>query len=309
MATANATNLHKLSDESVNSIDYTNVGTFQFTVPARVFKLSVAVLGAGAGGCGCNPYERSYDFTRGGNGGPGGGLSWANDLPVQPGNTIEIRVGLGGAGGGQPFFFIQQGQDFADGRDGQAGGDSRVRNLTTSAWEIIGGGAPASGGSVRFNWTTGAFVFNLSNHPSSGGSSISGGPGREGKRATTSFNNYNQFFGDIVGSTSSITCFGGGGGGAGGWPQGAGGRGETSTVGQRGQNGNTIPWPYAGPGLGRLAPSTQILRVPGGGGGGGHWQGGGWRTGAQGGDGLVRIMWDRPSVGRSYPNGVFGDFQ
>jgi hypothetical protein len=68
---------------------YTTSGTFTFTVPSGVSKISVVCVGAGYQGYGnCNP-----DCDPGGYGGGGGNLAYTNCIPVTPGESLSVKVG------------------------------------------------------------------------------------------------------------------------------------------------------------------------------------------------------------------------
>lgn len=80
------------TETSYTSRDTTNVFTSKmktFIVPNYITNLDMDIAGAG-GGSGSNYYETKY-------GGPGAKVTGV--LAVQPGDTIEIRVGQGGASG------------------------------------------------------------------------------------------------------------------------------------------------------------------------------------------------------------------
>ncbi len=62
-------------------------GTWNWTVPAGVTKVSVLCVGGGGSGGGGGD---------GRCGGGGGSICWGNDIAVTPGESIEIKVGEGG---------------------------------------------------------------------------------------------------------------------------------------------------------------------------------------------------------------------
>ena len=64
--------------------------TYTWTAPAGVTKVHVMALGAGGGGC----YQWAVC------GGHGGGMVWANCIPVSPGSNYTINVGRGGCWSG-----------------------------------------------------------------------------------------------------------------------------------------------------------------------------------------------------------------
>ncbi|QXO10075.1 hypothetical protein pEaSNUABM37_00114 [Erwinia phage pEa_SNUABM_37] len=83
------------SSVPAGQVMYTAANTFSFVVPAGVNEISAYARGSGGGG--------GYGNTsyRGLAGGPGGigGSSYANKIPVTPGETLTVRIG---AGGGTP---------------------------------------------------------------------------------------------------------------------------------------------------------------------------------------------------------------
>lgn len=80
-----------------NDAVYSTAGSYTFTVPALVTKISVVAVGAGGDGqltvankdqcCNVLGYE-----PRGGNGGTGGSLTYANAVTVVPGETLTVEV-------------------------------------------------------------------------------------------------------------------------------------------------------------------------------------------------------------------------
>ena len=65
---------------------YTIPGTYNFIVPAGVYSICCAVVGAGGGG---------MQIGYGGAAGGGGACAWTNNVSVTPGQTVEIVVGAG----------------------------------------------------------------------------------------------------------------------------------------------------------------------------------------------------------------------
>ena len=94
------------------SQSYTTAGTYTFTVPANVTKLSWLVVGGGGGGGGAG------SSNGGGGGGGSGGISIGTSS-VTPGQQLSVVVGAGGAGGAM---------DTA----GSAGGNSSFSNSTST---------------------------------------------------------------------------------------------------------------------------------------------------------------------------------
>ena len=78
-----------------NYIEYTTVGTYTFTVPARVLRITAILVGGGGGG-GAGYTSDTDTYAGGGGGGGETVLAW---YPVSPGQSLSITVGAGGAGG------------------------------------------------------------------------------------------------------------------------------------------------------------------------------------------------------------------
>ena len=66
----------------------TGDGTFYFTVPQAVRRIHACAIGAGAQGAVISQ-EYFYDWQGGG----GGGLGWANNIEVEPGEVLCVKVG------------------------------------------------------------------------------------------------------------------------------------------------------------------------------------------------------------------------
>jgi hypothetical protein len=168
------------------SQSYTTAGTYTFTVPANVTKLSWLVVGGGGGGGGAG------SSNGGGGGGGSGGISIGTSS-VTPGQQLSVVVGAGGAGGAM---------DTA----GSAGGNSSFSNSTST------GGAGGNCGSPGGNGGTGGAggtddggdggngtkgfsgsSFSLSGSPGGGGGSA--GLGRGGVGGYYNSNNGMAFAG------------------------------------------------------------------------------------------------------------------
>jgi len=247
--------------------------TYTWTAPSGVTSVGVAAIGAGSGG--------RYDWAA--CGGAGGGLAWANGIPVTPGQNYTIKVGRGGCwsgnGGGYSCF---PGVIGGGGRCGCCPGCCVV---TASINGNAGGGC----GTVAYPNTAGG-----------GG----GGAGYGPNQGNTANSGYSGCYGGGGSATShhSSTYGTGGGGGTGIYGQGANGAcgnpgysHQTGSGGQGGSGGTCgrpgEPWSN-GRGNGYSCGGC----FGGGGGGGGTSHGGGW-----GGKGAVRIIWgpnrEWPSTG------------
>lgn len=70
---------------NAGSQSYTTPGLYCWVAPAGVTSVSIVAIGGGGGGrvCGCTYWA-------------GGGLGWTNNVTVVPGNSYQLRVGVGG---------------------------------------------------------------------------------------------------------------------------------------------------------------------------------------------------------------------
>jgi hypothetical protein len=256
--------------------EYTTAGTYSWVAPTGVTSVSAVAVGGGGSG-----YFASFQPVRSGG---GGGLGYANNISVTPGNSYTVVVGAGGAA-----------QTVA-GSNGNAGGESR---FVTSCYGYggQGGGNGSGGGGGGFSGDGGG----------SGGSTLisgnlyCGGGGAGGYAGTGGFGGD-----DNGGATAGAGGAGGGGGG---------GNRDTSPcpivyyapfngggVGLLGQgaNGSAGVTPNSGNGF--------VGSAGGSGSGGGYGFGGnsngGFVIGATqsgaGGGGAVRIIW--PGTTRSFPS-------
>lgn len=120
---------------------YRTPGTYSWTCPAGITKVSVVCIGAGGGG--------GYG-TNGGSGGGGGGVGWKNQITVVPGNTYTVAVG---AGGESPYASAGQngGDSYFNNNStvcgfGGRGGDQSVNGSQGGRFTGDGGGAGGAGG-------------------------------------------------------------------------------------------------------------------------------------------------------------------
>ncbi len=254
-----------------------------WTVPDNVYSISVVAVGRGDGG-------------RGEAGANGGGLAYANDIPVTAGATLTYTTHAaaasygastsgqstlsGPASGGQAAWTVNgpsanNGTSFAgwftgtpgSSRNGQKGGAYVNKG---SGW----GGAvdmAGGGGAAGYSGDGGTGVIN------SGGGAGAGGGGGAGAGETI-----NAWGGDYAGGGGGVGLLGEGSSGAGGVTSGYGGGG-----GSGGSAGTT---------------GTGSPDQPGDGGnygGGGGARGPGWSE-AKGGGGGIRIIY--PGHERKYPS-------
>lgn len=135
--------------EEAGSIAYTTPGTYSFTVPNGITRLTCTVVGAGGGGGGLwNPGD-----AWSGAGGGSGGFYLNSIATVTPGQILTITVGAGGLGGsglatGYWYPCSGLGNTFL----GQSGGSSSVGALLVAtggsgAGNPIAGQSAGAGGS------------------------------------------------------------------------------------------------------------------------------------------------------------------
>ena len=206
---------------TVGEVLYSTVGSYNWTVPAGVYNVSVVAVGGGG--------SRSNGNNCGGG---GGGLGWKNNIAVNPGQIIPIVVGnslatatcttAGCGNSGVTSYFLNS--TTVAGLGGTAGcgigiGGSFVGdgggNGGSSLAGSYGSGVSGSGGAGGYSGNGGNNTKTVAITPGSGGSGAGtsssgagGGVGVYGQGAT----------GITVGSPGSGgvgSKFGGGGGGTG----------------------------------------------------------------------------------------------
>lgn len=270
-------------------VAYTTAGTYSFVVPAGITALCAVLVGPGGAA-----FTGVNGSTNCGGGG-GGGLRYVNNLPVTPGETLTVVVGLSGNQTSSSAMSGSTNTTFSRGADilvqADAGGTGG-RNTSSSTY--IGGGAGGGGtglGAGPFGGTigggnggAGGGAKGYKGGGGGGAAGYSGDGGLGGSRNT----------GDNIPAGTN----GAGGGGAGGSAigvsngRGAGGGG----VGLLGEGSSGVI--YGNPGSGGSGPSGRT--------GGGYGAGGGgsftdYTSGSlptYGGSGAVRIIW---GPGRSFP--------
>ena len=104
-----------------NVVDFTTPGTYSWTVPLGVTSLNVLCIGGGGGG----GTSKLPDGSSGGGGGGGGGIK-SGTFGVNPGQTVTVIVGAGGAGA--------EGTTSSDTR-GTSGGSSACGTISASGGE------------------------------------------------------------------------------------------------------------------------------------------------------------------------------
>jgi len=261
---------------------YTSAGTYNWTVPAGVFSISVVAVGGGGGG------NANWAAAAG----SGGGLGWINNFAVIPGQQYTVVVGAGGS--------------YGTGSNATAGGNSYFNSLTTVAG--YGGGNATSGaatGGPNSNSTYGGGWFGQSGGAGGYASNYQGGGGAGGYAG-------NGGNGGNSGSAGS-----GGGGGGGSYYSSTYGTGAGGGVGILGQGANGLFAQGQGAGSGygggggsggqnsangepnsSTGSSGTITGGAYGGGGGGPGTSVG---GGNGGRGAVRIIWGGTNIYRAFP--------
>jgi hypothetical protein len=257
---------------------FTTIGATSWTVPAGVTSIAAVLIGPGS----------SQEY-----GGGGGGLRYINDLPVTPGETLEVYVGWSDFMGGSRNTYIKRGSNTLIYASGPAGysqlGGTGIALGAGPFGGTIGGG---NGG------VAGSFVNSSTPNQSVG----SGGGGAGG---------YSGNGGNGGGSTSAPTAGAGGGGGGGGKgssnPGGGGGGGTglfgEGTSGAAGSNGYNATGGGGGSSGGAGETSGYNDGANGGlygGGGGGGSQNAQYTVyySGQPAQGAARIIW---GPGRSFP--------
>ena len=259
---------------------YTSPGTYTWTAPLNVTKVSVVAVGGGGGGA-----ANSYVWPNDTGGGGGGGLGWKNNITVVPGQNYTVVVGAGGnQGWGADSYFISE--TTVKGGAGAAGNINTGNGSGTASggsYTGDGGGAGGSGG-VGYSYPGGG----------GGAGGYSGGGGYGAGGYDINGLGGQGYGGGGAGGTTGTQSGGGGGvgilgegtsGAAKGIQQGGGYGGSGGTTGQQG-GGYLNNNDYSGGNGGNY-----------GGGGGGSADGG--RPGSKGGDGAVRIIW---GTGRAFPS-------
>ena len=236
---------------------YEGAGTFSFTVPLGVRRIHACCIGAGG----------SYSGTTS-DGGGGGGLAWANDIEVEPGETLQVTVGAAGI----------------------SGGDSNVKRGSTLIMEALGGtrdgggynlgtGISGGGGNGGSGGPTRAFGNDNAMQTLGAGGGAGGymGNGGNGNQGAADEGSGAGSAGDRKRQTNGISL--------GGFPGGSGGG---VGINGRGATGAQLP---------ELENSNARNGNPGSGGNGAKFGGGNAQDGSGG--GAVRIIW---GIRFSYPD-------
>lgn len=279
---------------------YSTPGTYSWTAPAGVTRVSVVAVGGGGGGAAANT----------GNAGAGGGLGWKNNITVVPGQSYTVVVGDGGFGpttpptrgsnGGQSYFINTSTVAGNGGQGGSLGDGANDYTPQGGGYVGDGGGNGGNGGYENVN-TSGPGGGGAGGYTGNGGAGASSVTSYDGNRSGYPGSGGGGGGGSAGGDTTGLQ--GGGGGGVGVYGAGASGgggagAGATSSYGGRGGGG--------GSGGTSGGTSTDARYFPagdgglrGGGGGGTNDAGSGTVKGGLGGVGAVRIIW---GLNRSFPS-------
>lgn len=258
---------------------FTTPGVIQWTVPEGVFSVCVAAVGAGAS-------TRGY-------GADGAGLGYKNNIPVTPGEVIEICVGattLPPAGqnavgpGGDSYF---KSTSLVCGRGGKYNSSTGTPNTNNPASSYVGDGGGYGGRGAYGGGGAGGYA----NTTSGNGTVYSGGTGANANAAAA-----RGFGGGAGGGGVGEQTGGAGGGGVGLYGQGTEGGAGSSTTGtapatgggggsggQNGSNSTTVDGGAGGKfgGGAGCVPKLDATRV------------------SMGAPGAVRVVWGKD---RNFPS-------
>ena len=286
--------------------------TFTWVCPPGVRSISVVAVGGGAG---------TIVVSSGYSGGPGGGLGYANNIPVVPDKSYKVRVGGGGrdqnnfgdCSGGDSFFaevgvsslldaYVYGGGAKQVGTGGPpyssvvnpgtyggtlvSGGGNGGNNGAKGGYgtQFHGGGGGA-GGYSGYGGAGGTLVDTSKFAPAVNGSSGSGGGGGGGSTSGGTFNGVQAAGGGGVG------LLGQGSSGAGGIA--GGGASAVGTTGGRGGSGGDT-----GPDRNDIIPAGSPMPPA-------EYGGGARSSSGNGGNGGLRIIW--PGDTRQFPSTNTGD--
>lgn len=250
---------------------YGTPGTYSWTAPTGVTKVSVIAVGGGAnGGLGGGASS--------GAGGGGGALAYTNNLTVTPGAGYTVVVGATGTGG---TVCTAPGQASSFASNPIAGGGNLTNRHSGGAGGTVTVGTGASGGSGGSGSLGGGI------DRSGGGGGAAGYTGNGGNGG-----------GSFSNGSAAAACSGGGGGGGG-----RGGGGSNNPAGRGGGVG------VLGKGSTGAGGSDGSSPQAGGNGSGGSYGAGGAGGGDAkfgfGTSGAVRIIW--PGCARSFPSTCTGN--
>jgi len=296
-------------------VSFVQTGTTNWKVPVGIQAVDILVVGGGGSGGGL-----------GGGGGAGGHL-YVTNVPVSPGGTIPVSVGVGGFGVNSfpPHWNMRKGSPSrfggyeAYGGGGGANHPSNYNNFTSypsnhPLWGYGGAGSPGASGGGASHALPGQYGMGIFGQGYPGGDAPNpaphsqgggGGAGAAGTPAPRGSPNPASYGGpggagvaNSITGTSVVRAGGGGGGSHGGA---GGGDGGTGGGGQGGKD-NASGGAHAGfayqkfTGSPTFSPSLPLAspgqdNTGGGGGGSGHNSGNPYGTGGNGGPGIVIVRY------------------
>lgn len=268
----------------VGVVTFTTTGSQSWNVPEDVFFINAVCIGGGGGGA------ASSATALPGGGGGGGALSYSNNIPVTPGETLTVVVGSGGTNNTI--------------RTPNAGGDSSVsRGVSTLV--LAKGGSGANGLTGGAGGVAANGVGDGKQSGGSGGTAADPDCGAGGGAAGYSGTGGAGGVGSGTVDTGSAGSGGAGGGGASntGGQTGGGGGGGVNVYGQGDsgpQQATTSAGGWGGSGGASGGTSSTDNGATGGlyGGGGGGANDDAGSIGGTGGQGIVSIIWGQE---RSFP--------
>lgn len=268
----------------VGQQNYMVPGTYNLVVPAGVYALSGVGIGGGGGG-----WAHASSATWG-TPGAGAGLGWKNNIPVTPGETLTVNVGVLGAS-----------TTSTSGGRGVVGGTTSLMRGSTVLFSGLGGNPGGNTGSVSLTIAGGSYT---------------GDGGGVGGNSTLSYWQYAAGGGGAAGYTGTGGSGGGysstGGAGAGGGAGGGTGSAQTGSVQMNGgAGGGTGLYGLGASGAASPAPNVQQDGFPGsqfpgsgmfGGGASNGWTSSSVNDPAQ--PGGLRVIWGQ---NRAYPSTLTTD--
>lgn len=204
---------------SINRVYFSSSGAFTLPASAASTVFVRGCGGGGGGGAGAGASDATNSYPGGGGG--GGSDAVMMSLELTPGQTYNVNIGSGGAGG----IRFQN----ANGGDGGDGGDTTITQGMTTFLKL-NGGKGGKGGNLSTYFGLGGKGGMLG---ADGGTSQGGGGGGPGSTKITNPGGDSKLDGRYFGGTGGdvITNFraiGGSGGGAGGFGNGANGGNATT---------------------------------------------------------------------------------
>lgn len=256
---------------------YASSGSYSFTVPTGVTRISAVLVGGGGGG---------IVTGSGGAGGGGGGLRYINELVVTPGEILTVEVGAGGT----------TGQTVAEASDG---GLSRIRRGASTLIVANGGIKPTAQLEAGSGGTGSIVGGNIGGgnggNGGAGALAVGGGGGGAGGYTGNGGNGGTSITSSTGGAGQNGSGGGGGGGGAGGSGDTGGGGGGVGLLGLGsnglGGAGGGSGDAFCGTGGSGGLPTASAILLGGGLYGGGAPGGDITTTVLNGANGAVRIIW------------------